>query len=569
LGYNEGMQSKWWGWGDSKKRYPLEQSPNFWPFIEARLGSLPQQQHRPSPREEIALPASRLHADDRTALQMILGREGLSTEPNDRLTHAYGKSYRDLVRLRRGEVPHPPDAVVWPRSHEDAQRVIDLATAKCWAVIPFGGGTSVVGGVEVPAELSDRLFLSMDLAKLNQVLDVDVLSRTAKVEAGIMGPDLEAALQAQGVTLGHYPQSFEFSTLGGWVATRSAGQQSTKYGKIEDMVIGLKMASPRGTLTVKALPARSTGPDLNGLILGSEGTLGVLTEVTVRVCPIPPQHDYRGVLFPSFEQGLETVRTLVQGGPTPATLRLSDVDETAALMAMRAEPRSAWKRLVEGLAKRYLVRGPAVTSPERCLLIAGYEGGQAEVMAGWDRVRSVLAENEGLLLGRDPGRSWYRGRFELPYLRDTLLDRGIMVDTLETCGSWSQLPELYRLIRSALQNALEREGGRGHVMCHLSHAYPDGASLYFTFMALQTEDTLAQWQAVKLAATDAILAGGGALSHHHAVGLDHAPFLPQELGETGILALEGIKQALDPETCMNPGKLIRRIGPDAPEKGTI
>jgi alkyldihydroxyacetonephosphate synthase len=552
------MQTKWWGWGDAKKRYSLEQSPRFWPFLKAQIGPLGEQAVRPVAREDIALPASRLTGEDRVALQTILGREGFSLEAGDRIGHAYGKSYRDLIRLRRGEVPHPPDAVLWPRTHDEVQRVLDFAAARGWAVIPFGGGTSVVGGLEVPPQLADRIFLSLDLARLNRVLEVDPVSRLARVEAGILGPDLEAALQAQGVTLGHYPQSFEFSTLGGWVATRSAGQQSTKYGKIEDMVAGLRMATPRGPLVVKALPARATGPDLNGLVVGSEGIYGIITEVSVRIHPVPARRDYRGVLLPSFERGVELVRALVQAGMTPATARLSDTAETEALMAMSKSPKSPLQAALETFAKRFLMRGPAAASPSRCMLILGYEGSPADVLASWERARSLIRDHEGLPVGSSPGVSWYRNRFELPYLRDTLLDHGVMVDTFETSATWSQLPELYARIRSATQEALEREAGRGHVMCHLSHAYQDGASLYFTFTARQAEDALAQWLAVKRAATDAILAGGGALSHHHAVGLDHAPWMAQEIGDTGLMALEGIKRALDPGDCMNPGKLLPR-----------
>lgn len=554
------MQSKWWGWGDAKTRFPLEDAPRFWSFLEAQIGPVPAEPTQAVAREEILLPETRLTPNDRTALQLLLGRDGLSIEADDRLQHAFGKSYRDLIRLRRGEVPHPPDAVVWPRSHDDVQRLLDFAAARGWAVIPFGGGTSVVGGLEVPPHLAERIFLSLDLTRLNRVLEVDIASRKARIEAGIMGPDLEATLQAQGVTLGHYPQSFEFSTLGGWVATRSAGQQSTRYGKIEDMVAGLKLATPRGTLTVKPHPARATGPDLNGLVVGSEGIYGVITEVTVRIHPLPARRDYRGVILPSFERGIDLVRALVQADAAPTVARLSDTAETEAMMAMRSAPKQGFPAFVEALAKKYVMRGPAAASPSRCLLILGYEGSPHEVMSNWERAREFIREFEGLSAGAAPGRSWYHGRFKLPYLRDTLLDHGVMVDTFETSTSWTQLPELYASIRAATLAALEREGGRGHVMCHLSHAYQDGASLYFTFTARQSEDALAQWLDVKKAATDAILAGGGALSHHHAVGLDHAPWMPQEVGETGLAMLTGIKQAVDPQDCMNPGKLLTRLG---------
>ena len=550
------MQQKWWGWGAPDKEYPLDSKPAAWPYMKAKLGISEEVRRPPVDLESIQLPPSRLSPEAIAAIAGVVGEMHHTTQGRDRLLHAYGKSYRDLVRVRAGQIENPPDAVVYPTQEAHVEQILALAAEHGFAVVPFGGGTSVVGGLEMPARLADKPFISLDLARLSEVLAVDPLSLTATVQAGILGPKLEEQLQAQGVTLGHYPQSFEFSTLGGWVATRSAGQQSTRYGKIEQMVQGLRMVTPQGTLEVKPAPARAEGPDLAQAAIGSEGAFGVITEVTVRVHPKPERRDYRAFLFPSWEQGQTALREILQGEHHPATLRLSDAGETEALFKLRESQPSAVGKWVQGLFKWYMRRWREIDPQAACLAILGFEGSHEHVERDRDACQALCERNRGVSLGQAIGDRWYESRFELPYMRDTLMDRGVLVDTLETSTTWANLPALYEAVRSALDGAIRKDGLSPMIFCHISHPYHTGASLYFTFAARQIEgDELGQWTRYKRAATDAIIAAGGALSHHHSVGLDHAPWMAGAVGETGLALIRGLKAASDPDEVLNPGKI--------------
>jgi alkyldihydroxyacetonephosphate synthase len=413
------------------------------------------------------------------------------------------------------------------------------------AVIPFGGGTSVLGGVE---PIGTKPTVTMDLGRMNRMLRLDPLAATATIEAGVLGPALEQQVNAKGFTLGHFPQSFECSSLGGWIATRSAGQNSTLYGKIEHRLESLRMAFPGGIIVTPTVPAAAVGPDLNQMIAGSEGVLGVITHATVRLAPLPKRCDYRGYVFPAFEPGVEASRELMQSGLRPSVLRLSDEAETEVTLAMRAPPHRLMAA-AEGLyltLRRIRLEGAA-------LMIVGFDGDEDQVRSDWRRAQSILHRHQGSSLGRSPGRAWERSRFDLPYLRDLLLDHAVMVDTVETAVTWDRYLALYRSARDALAKAMD---GRGLVMTHLSHAYSDGASIYYTFLARQAEGReLEQWQQVKRAVTDAIVAAGGALSHHHGIGSDHRPWMSRYLGEAGLRTLAALKQTFDPQGLMNPGKL--------------
>ncbi len=554
------MAMKWWGWGQPDKGYALDRKPLFWPFLERRLGPALGEAAPVMELAAIALPPSRLSAEHHKALSAIVGADGVTTDHAERVHHSYGKSYRDLVRIRRGHVPHAPDAVVYPRSHDEVQAVLDCAREAGWRVIPFGGGTSVVGGVEVPPG-QVGVFVTLDMARMDRVVAIDRESGTATIQAGVFGPALEEQLGREGYTLGHFPQSFEFSTLGGWIATRSAGQQSSKYGKIEEMVVGLRLATPKGTFDVRPIPAQATGPSLKELVVGSEGLLGVITEATVKVHRVPAVRDYRGYLMPSFEVGIRAMRDLLRQELRPATVRLSDRQETELFFKMREEPGSPVEAFVQQAGKWVLTRGGSIDFEGRCLLLVGFEGEASAVVSQWEVARPILKRHDGLSLGASIGRSWFRSRFDLPYLRDTLLDRGVMVDTLETATEWANLHDLYQAVDGALKEAIAKNGVAPFVMCHVSHVYHDGASLYFTFAGRQTPGReLEQWAEAKRAATDCLVRNGGALSHHHAIGLDHAPWMREYVGSIGIEALAALKEAFDPTGYMNPGKLL---GPSA------
>jgi alkyldihydroxyacetonephosphate synthase len=539
---------KWWGWGREGESYPIPNPQGFWSFLEQNLGSLDQ-----SPRvmsvDDISLPPSRLASKDLEDLKKIFGDSGVTTDKADRISHSYGKSYVDLLRIRRGLVENSPDVIVFPQRQEHIVDLLVLASQRRWAVVPFGGGTSVVGGVEIPG--NDKPTVTLDLRRMNSVLDIDRTSHTAVVQSGILGPALEEELNAHGFTLGHFPQSFEFSTLGGWIATRSAGQNSTKYGKIEHMVVGLHLVSPTGVLDSPLVPADSTGPSLLQCLVGSEGALGVITQAVVRLHPLPQCRAFASYLFPDFTTGLDAVKNMLQADLRPAVLRLSDPEETAMALLLAQSPRPSLKERLGHLYVR--LRGFDLRNSALLLLV--FEGPEKLVSVSKREARRHA--RSGLYLGGLPARNWMKERFRHPYIRDELLDRSVMVDTLETAVPWQKLPQLYTATRQALNDAVLATAPGALVFCHLSHGYPDGASLYFTFMARQEPGKeLEQWRSIKIAATEAILRHGGALSHHHGIGTMHRPWTTAYLGKEGSELLAELKKKIDPQNIMNPGKVL-------------
>lgn len=548
MSFDNPEKMKWWGWGLESESYALPDPQYFWSFLETKLGPL-QQASRVSALNDIAVPANRLAQLDLDRLKEIFGDEGFSTANADRLVHALGKSYLDLLRIRQGRVEAAPDVVVFPENEEQIQALLDLASEQGWAIIPFGGGTSVVGGVE---PLSDhRAVLTLNLQRMNRVLDIDHASNTARVQSGILGPDLEKELNGSGFTLGHFPQSFEFSTLGGWIATRSAGQNSTKYGKIEQMVVSLRIITPTSILDLPEVPADAVGPSLLQCLIGSEGTLGIITQAVVRLHPIPEHRSFAAYLFPDFSAGVTAVRDMLQADLRPAVLRLADPEETAVALLLSKTPSLSFK---ERLAQWY-VRFRGFDLEQSAFLVLIFEGPRNLVSAAKREAHRYV--RDGLSLGGVPARKWMKERFRHPYLRDDLLDRSVMVDTLETAAPWEKLPELYNAVRQTLSESILSTAPGALVFTHLSHAYPDGASLYFTFMAQQQAGKeLEQWQMVKEAATTAILEHGGALSHHHGIGSMHKVWMESYLGQEGMSLLTNLKNKVDPNNIMNPGKLL-------------
>jgi len=549
-------RQKWWGWGEEGKSYPLEDRPRALPFLNQILGL---SGNEISPRltlDQIRLRESRADGRLLVKLRSIVGETNVTTETRERLVHAMGKGYQDLIRLRRGIVPNPPDAVVYPASEAQVAAILEYASQRDVSVVPFGGGTSVVGGVEAWPREEGGLLLALDMTRMNRVLAIDQVSRTTKAEAGIMGPDLEEKLNHAGYTLGHFPESFEYSTLGGWVAARAAGQKSTKYGKIEHMVEGLRLVSPSGTIATRDVPASAAGPDLRHLLIGSEGIFGVITEVTLRIHRYPDRMEHRGILLRDFSSGMRALREIMQSGVNPPTLRLSDSAETSAFAALLRRPRKTIDRLKTRLGM-WLMARRGFSLESGSLLIMGLEGTEGEVAEQKRIVLGECREAGAFNLGRGAGETWHRGRFELPYLRDVLLDRGVMVDTLETATTWRNLENLYLRVKEAMEQAIASMGAKPFVMCHVSHAYRDGASLYYTFLAKQIEGReVEQWREVKKASCECILENGGTLSHHHGVGLEHTPWMESEVGRKGKELISAVKSTLDPRGVMNPGKIL-------------
>jgi len=541
---------RWWGWGEDGHEVPLPEPALG--MLRDELGADPGARRAPVALEEVRLPSPRLAGSPHDRMAGIVGADWVRDDRETRVGHAAGRGYADLVRLRSGDASSAPDAVVLPGSAAEVRALLAACAEARIAVVPFGGGTSVVGGVEPVAD-GFAAAVSLDLRRLDRIVELDDASLTATFEAGLFGPEAERQLAERGLTLGHFPQSFEYSTVGGWVATRSAGQASTGYGRVDELVEGLRLVAPAGDVTARPLPASAAGPDLRELIVGSEGVLGVICEATLRVRPRPRVRRYEGWSFRSFAEGCEAFRVMEQAGASPDVARLSDEEETRLSLAL-ASSGSALERA----GRAYLrMRG----HEGGCLVIVGFEGDEEEVERRRLRTGAQLRAGGGLRLGRRPGEAWLRARYAGPYLRDELLDRGVLAETLETAGTWAGLPALYGAVAGALRDSLSSRGTPPLVMCHVSHLYPSGASLYFTFLARQEGDgepgpALEQWRAAKTAASEAIVTSGGTITHHHAVGRDHVPWMRAEVGELGLELIRAAKARLDPAGIMNPGKLL-------------
>ncbi|PUA81436.1 FAD-binding oxidoreductase [Nocardioides currus] len=511
-------------WGDPAAASALPESARG--LIELVFGI----DEKPSAQGAVP-PEPVIGADGVAALAAVVGDEHVLLDDATRALRTRGKSTPDLLRARAGDLGDAPDVVVRPADQGEIERLLAVAVAHNLAVVPFGGGTSVTGGLVAARAAYDGV-VSLDLVRMKALVSVDRESMTATLEPGLRGPEAEALLSEHGLTLGHYPQSFQYASIGGFAATRSSGQSSAGYGRFDALVVGLSVVTPSGTISAGSAPASAAGPDLRQVFLGSEGTLGVITSVTVRVRELPAVKEYVGWRWPSFDAGAAAMRTLAQAGLLPTVIRLSDEAETAINLA-----------------------DPSAIGQDNpgCLMITGFEGAPSAVAARRRAVSALLIELGGVDLGEEPGEKWAHGRFDAPYLRDSLLDVGVLVETLETATFWSNRARLYADVKAALETSL---GEGSIVLCHISHVYETGCSLYFTIAAKEQDDPLAQWSVAKAAASDAMIAAGATITHHHAVGTDHKPWFAQEIGPVGVQVLRAIKSSLDPAGVLNPGVLV-------------
>ncbi len=510
-------------WGDAARAEPLPESTRA--LVELAFGAVD------TPAiEDVTMPASRLATELVGSLSEIIGTENVHIDDASRRVRTRGKSTPDLLKARSGDLADAPDAVVRPSTHDEVEALLAWAVDHHVAVVPFGGGTSVTGGL-VAARDGYAGVVSLDLIRMDQLLGVDPISMTARLQPGMRGPQAEAALAEHGLRLGHFPQSFEFASIGGFAATRSSGQNSAGFGRFDQMVVGLRVATPIGELVVGSSPANAAGPDLRQLVLGSEGTFGVITEITVRVRTIAAETAYEAWRFESFIDGQAAMRHLAQNQILPTIIRLSDEAETALNLASQSD-----------------VGGEGASG---CLMIVGHEG--AAIADRRDLVTAALTELGGTPLGSERGEAWLEGRFHAPYLRDAMLDVGVLVETLETATFWSNTERLYADVKAALEASL----GEGTiVLCHVSHVYETGCSLYFTVAAKQGDVPLPRWLGAKAAASDAMIDAGATITHHHAVGTDHKAWLAREIGPVGVAMLRGVKTTVDPTGILNPGILI-------------
>lgn len=527
---------RWNGWGEEEVNYPLSEKAI--EYLVERVGK-----GSPSPSVSLQSVLSRVPPSRLTADSAILD------DPFERLRHARGQSLPDWIALNSGRIGVFPDGVGYPLTESDVRDLLRYSKQSGCLLIPYGGGTSVVGHINPIS--GDRPVLTVDLSRMNRLLDFDEKSGLATFQAGVNGPKLEAQLHSHGFTLGHYPQSFEYSTLGGWIATRSSGQQSYYYGRIEELFAGGRVETPVGPMELPAFPASAAGPDLRHFILGSEGRIGLITQAQVRVRPVPPEEKFAGIFFHDWPSGVAALQAIAQADIPVSMLRLSNSQETETTLTLAGHDRSV-TLFDKGL--KFLNYGP-----DRCLLIYGLTGKHDEIVGVERSLKYITHQYKGLSTGTFIGNQWRKSRFRSPYLRNTLWERGYAVDTLETAVRWSSVLELAQALRRALEQGLEDVNERVLVMIHLSHVYRDGASIYVTFLfrrAADPEETLQRWRLLKDAASQAIVQGGGTISHQHGVGLDHAQYLPAEKGGLGIHLLLELCQVMDPDGLMNPGKLI-------------
>jgi alkyldihydroxyacetonephosphate synthase len=534
---------KFWGWGFEDQQPPPDQVAETASAARAHLGFEPDEVERPVAIEDVALPPPRLEPPPSLA-------EICTADRYERAAHAYGKSYRDVIRAFRGRFDHAPDLVAHPRDEDDVGHLLEWCADARAAAIPFGGGTSVVGGVEAAIGDGFAGAVAIDLRRLDRVLEVDPVSRAARIQAGAAGPVLEEALRPQGLSLRFYPQSFEASTLGGWIATRAAGHFATLHTHVDDLVESVRAITPAGLWESRRLPGSGAGPSPDRLLLGSEGTLGVITEAWVRVQERPRWKASASVGFGTFAEGAAAVRSLAQSGLWPANCRLLDPDEARITAA----------------------------ATEGALLVVGFESAD-HPLDGWlDRALECCRDHGGAVAGeprrsgpepsgagRDAGEGdgagaadrWRSAFLQAPYLRDSLVAGGIVTETFETSITWERLDSFVTQVSERAAAAVGEECGAGGVTCRLTHAYPDGAAPYFTVLApARRGSELEQWGAIKAAASEAIAACGGTITHHHAVGRDHRDWYDRQRPEPFALALRAAKQAVDPRGVLNPGVLI-------------
>jgi alkyldihydroxyacetonephosphate synthase len=521
---------KHWGWGFEDQQLSVTDARALAATLADHLGFRMGDIEEPVPLEAVEL------APPRVAPPAALA-DICASDVHARASHALGKSYADVVRGFRGCFEHPPDFVARPREESEIEELLEWCTSECVAAIPFGGGTSVVGGVTPLVGAGYEGAISIDLGALDRVLEVDPISRSARIQAGASGPGLERQLGEDGLTLRHFPQSFEFSTLGGWIATRAAGHFATVWTHIEDFLESVRALTPAGVWESRRLPGSGAGVSPDRMLAGSEGTLGVITEAWVRVQPRPVHRRSTGVRFPSFELGAECVREIAQSGLHPSNCRL--LDEGEARLTSAGDGASA-------------------------VLVLGFESTDHPVDSAMDRALELCGGHRGEVAprakagGGDAVSSWREAFLGAPYLRDTFVAMGVLSETFETAITWERFPMLHERVRTAATEAVSDVCGEGgHVSCRFTHVYPDGPAPYFTVLApARRGEELEQWGAIKQAVSEVIANEGATITHHHAVGRDHRQWYDRQRPEPFAAALRGAKRAVDPSGVMNPGVLF-------------
>ena len=548
-------QQKWWGWGAEGIQFSFADKPKFAPFVMDVIGV---DVTKPAPRvaelSSFDIPTTQLSADLRAALVDAIGEEYVVEDDEYRVIHAFGRGVRDLVRVRRGQFGRLPDAVVYPGSEDDVVGIVNAAVAHDAVVIPYGGGSNIVGALEaVPTET--RQVISIDMGRMNKVLEIDEASGLARIQAGVLGPDMEVQLNAKGWTMGHFPDSFVWSTLGGWIATRSTGMQSDKYGDIADITRGLRMVMDGQVLVLRPLPSSSSGPSVREMVLGSEGRLGIITEAWVNVHRLPPVREIQAYFFPTYDAGLQAMQWITESDAAPSITRVMDANETQFSMANGKKSSRVSHLMTRAIQEVMTRKGWDLT--QIALGFVGYEGTAVHVRYEKSLVGKVVSRAGGMSVGKGPGVLYDQKKYDIPYIRDFLLDRGIPADVSETATPWALLKQIHDTTVAAASKAMEKAGVQGFIMCHLSHSYHSGACQYFTFAINDSsEHNMESYDLVKRAIQQSFMDNGGTVSHHHGVGEEHSPWLDQDISPAGVFIQRKLFDGVDPDRRFNPGKII-------------
>jgi alkyldihydroxyacetonephosphate synthase len=566
---------KWNGWGSKAAEMKIDANnplviihPNgkpvsaLMPFIHAEINGMPGTPKRlePTPSltyEEVIqrLPQPVLNDAFVTDMQRVLASTQFKQDAESRLTHIMGKNYRDLWRMRKGMITRAPDAVAFPQSHDDCVKIMQAAQKHNVVIIPFGGQTNVTGCIEPSFFETRRMIVSVDMRRMNRMISIDKESQTAVFECGVLGPDLDELLGRHGFMLGHDPDSYIHSTLGGWIGARGSGAASNAYGDIEDMVIGLKVVTPTGIIETPAVP-RAAGVDLNGLIVGSEGIFGIITEATVKIEKIPKARYYEGWFFGTFEEGMQAFKTVLDQGLKPTIMRLYDEDDTRMSFALKNDP-SQVEAFVSKAVKQYLVRVKGYDLQKLCLCIMGYEGSQAVADFSRRETSRIFERFNAFRVGQGAGHGWQEKKYDLPYVRDFALGHGLWADVFETVCVYSSALPCWREVKEAVKAVWKAEGKKGWIGCHAAHQYRVGICLYFSYAGQQFDDNdMLTFLKIKKAATDVMLKYRGAPTHHHGIGYEHVPWMARYMGNGALDLLFRIKNEIDPQDICNPAKLL-------------
>ena len=552
---------KWWGWGNEGTAFHWEDKPGFAPFVLKAVGlDLHSATAAKAPSfSDMTIPKPVATAAFLKTLGGIVGADDVRTDDMERVVHVYGKSFRDIARIRANVVTRYPDVVVYPDDEAEVQKVVDAAVAANAVLIPFGGGSNIAGSLE-PQAGEKRTIISLDLGRLNKVLDIDEDAGTARIQAGALGPDLEAQLQKKGWTIGHFPDSFNHSTIGGWVATRSSGMQSDRFGDISQIARGMRVARPGGTLVIRSLPSTSTGPSVREMILGSEGRLGVITEVTAQVRRNAEVREVQAYFFPNFSAGLKAMQEINESDAHPSITRVSDGRESGFSLATSKKRTGMSKFMAETVLPQLMKNKGWAKQPggleNIALSFIGFEGTKSGTKYSKSIVDKIVKKHGGMGVGTGPGVLYDQKKFDTPYLRDFLLDFGAVGDVSETAAPWSKLQAVYDGAMKAADDAYASVGIKGWIMAHLSHSYHSGACLYFTFAFVGGKDMLGEYDVVKSAIQQSFIDNGATLSHHHGVGVEHSPWMEQDISAQGVAVMSGLFSATDPKGNLNPGKIL-------------